>query len=213
MGDQRVDVETTMIDLASSQHGVVARSQSLHAGVPADVVDRRLKTKWFRIIHRGVYLIGPVLSARAREMAAVLACGGAGALSHRCAVARWQLKPGREDRAQVEVSIAGGAHPRLSGVRVHRVRTLPADEVTLIDGIPITTVARTLCDLATVAEQRELERAFEEALGRGFTNRAEILAVSGRWSRRPGSGRMRAPLQGEVERRRRARRPKKDSSR
>ena len=124
-----------------------------------------------------------------------------------------QLKPGRENRAQVEVSIAGGAHPRLSGVRVHRVRTMPADEVTLIDGIPITTVARTLCDLATVAEQRELERALEEALGRGLTNHAEILSVS-------GGGRAGREAEGYARccrerwnRRRRARRPKKDSSR
>jgi very-short-patch-repair endonuclease len=195
----RIDADDVIMDLASRQHGVVARNQLVRAGVPADVLDRRVKKKRLRTVHRGVYLVGPVVAPHAREMAALLACGGAGVLSHRTASFHWHLQtyPKRPDA--VELSAAGGNRPRVPGVRVYRVRELPADEVTVLDGMPITTVARTLCDLAGVAEQRELEHAFAEALGRGLTDRAELLAAAARGWRRRGVRRLRKLIENEEQ--------------
>jgi hypothetical protein len=62
-------------------------------------------------------------------------------------------------------------------VHVHRARTLTPDEVTARNGIPVTTVARTLFDLARRAGNHDLERAFAYALGRGLANREEVQAV------------------------------------
>jgi very-short-patch-repair endonuclease len=197
--DRRVDIEEAIMSLASRQHGVVARAQLLVAGVSPDVVNRRVKGKRLLPVHRGVYLVGPVRAPYAREMAAVLACGGASMLSHWSAAVLWQLEPHRARPDPVEVSAAGGAHPRIPGIRVHRVRSLAADEATEFEGIPITTPARTICDLAGLAAQRELEHALAEALGRGLTDRDELLAVSARCSRRPGIGTLRTLLAKETE--------------
>lgn len=184
--------------LASRQHGVVTRWQLAQAGVASDVVDRRLKAKRLRAVHRGVYLFGPVLAPHAHEMAAVLACGGAGILSHWSAAMLWQLHPRRDGAAPVEVIAPEGAHPRLQGVRVHRVRTVRPDEVTTLDNIPITTVPRTLHDLAGIAEQRELERALAQALSLGLTNHNELHSLLERASSRPGMSRLRALLEREA---------------
>jgi len=197
--DRRVDVEQAIMELASRQHGVVTRSQLVHAGVSPDVVDRRVKAKRLRAMHRGVYVVGPLLAPHAQEMAAVLVCGEGGALSHWSAAALWQLWPKGDGRVSMEVSTPGGAHPRVAGVRVHRVRSLQSDEVTKLDGIPITTVARTLLDLAGVAGQRELERVLGQALSLGLVNHADMLSFLARNSRRPGTSRLRALLENEAQ--------------
>jgi very-short-patch-repair endonuclease len=168
-------VEEAIMSLAAGQHGVVTRAQLVDAGFSADVVDHRLKRKRLRPLHRGVYLVGPLVARRVQEMAAVLACGRGAAISHRSAAMLWQLLPESAIRGPVEVSSERGDHTRRPGIRMHRVRTLPPDEVTMLDGIPVTTVLRTLCDLAGAVDRRELERALAEALTRRLASRSGIL--------------------------------------
>ena len=67
--------ERLIMELAAGQHGVVARVQLIRAGVSSDVVEHRLAAGWLRRMHRGVYAVGPVIAPKARELAAVLACG------------------------------------------------------------------------------------------------------------------------------------------
>jgi predicted transcriptional regulator of viral defense system len=189
----------TVNELASRQHGVVTRAQLRAAGVAGDVIDRLLKAKQLRRAHRGVYLVGPVLAPRAPEMAAVLACGGAGVLSHWSALALRQLQPVVNGAVPVEVSAIRGNRSGHRGVRVHRVRALRADEVTKLDGIPVTTVARTLYDLAGKAAPRELERALADALSRGLTSLAELRRVLERHAGQPGTRRLRALVEADVE--------------
>lgn len=61
--------------LAARQHGVLTRQQLAGAGVSKGTIDRRLESGQLKPIHRGVYLVGPVLPPFALEMAACLACG------------------------------------------------------------------------------------------------------------------------------------------
>ncbi len=110
-------------------------------------------------MHRGVYGIGHLPSSLlARATAAVLACGPGTAISHRTAgllrkmIKRWD--------GPVEV-IARGNH-RLEGVIVHRSCTLAHRDVRRLHGIPVTTPARTLLDLADVLDDRALARAVNE---------------------------------------------------
>ena len=93
-------------------------------------------------------------------MAAVLACGEGAVLSHRTAAAQWGLRRSSGARIDVTVSRTGR---RLSGITIHRTRHLPPHHVTSLDGIPVTSVARTLLDLSAVVRPAELERAIEEA--------------------------------------------------
>ena len=94
-------------------------------------------------------------------MAAVLACGEGAVLSHRSAAELHELRA--TDRARIDVTVPGRGRPTANGVDVHRSTTLTPHDVTTVDGIPCTTVARTLLDLAGVVARRPLERAIEQA--------------------------------------------------
>lgn len=94
-------------------------------------------------------------------MAAVLACGPDAVLSHRSAAALWRLRP--TSRAAADVSVPGRTRHGRPGITLHRVRHLHADDRTHRHAIPVTSVARTLLDLAEVLRPRDLQSAFEEA--------------------------------------------------
>ena len=159
-GKVRKRSDEAIAELAGHQHGVVAREQLVALGVGTRAIEHRLEHGRLHRVHRGVYAVGHrVISREARWMAAVLACGGHAALSHASAGALWGLRP--SSRVWADVTVARNLHPR-RGIAVHRV-VLPADEVTVELGIPVTTPARTLFDLAAVIRPGALERAVEEA--------------------------------------------------
>jgi len=181
-----------MTDLAARHHGVVARRQLRSAGVSLDVVNRRVQTGRLRVLHRGVYLVGPVVAPRTMEMAAILACGREAAVACWSAAGLWVIVPAPPGRKAVEV-LTEHAHRR-PGIRIHRVSVLRKDEVTRLDGIPITTPARTVFDLAKTATVRELERALAEALALRLTTRRKIRRLLERYPRARGSRALRALL-------------------
>jgi hypothetical protein len=96
---------------------------------------------------------------RARYLAAVLACGQRAALSYRSAADLWGMRPNAM-RLEVSVPPEGG---RAEGVQVHRTRMLARQDFTAHDGIPVTTVARTLLDLSAVVRPQELAKAIDRA--------------------------------------------------
>jgi very-short-patch-repair endonuclease len=115
-------------------------------------------------------------------MAAVLAAGPGAVLSHRAAAALWGVW--RWGHGVVEVA---APCQRVAGEGVHvRRSTLPTDEMTFLDGIPVTTVPRTLFDLATVLPRRQLERAIDEAEVRRLTDPLSLDDLVTRYPRRSG---------------------------
>ena len=116
-----------------------------------------------RRLHRGVYAWGhDHLRAEACLLAAVLACGPAAVLSHRAAAAHWGLLASARAVTDVTVAASGG-RPRRKGIDLHIARRLDPRDITRHDGIPVTTVARTIVDLATSGPPRRAERALEQA--------------------------------------------------
>ncbi len=160
------EIEKRIADRSACQHGVITRRQLLEAGLSPSAVDRRLMSGRYHAIHSGVYLILPFPVQHTREMAAVLASGRGAVVSHVSAAPLWGLRAIAEGPVDV---IAPGNCGRRKGIRVHRVR-LPEGERTVRYRVPVTTPARTLLDLASVLEARELEgvvaRAEREALVR-----------------------------------------------
>lgn len=145
---------------AAPQHGILTRCQLLELGLDVDAIDYRLRVGRLLRVHRGVYAVGHrPPSPLAPAMAAVLACGPAGALSHRSAAALW----GIDSRWRSPIDVSASTERRHRGVRVHRTRTLTRRDVTVHYGIPVTTVARTLLDLAGVLDEKALARAVNEA--------------------------------------------------
>ena len=180
------DPDGIMRSLAARQHGVVARAQLLEAGVAAHIIDHRLARGCIDAVHRGVYRVGPAALPHERELAAVLACGGSAVLSHRSAALLCGLLPDSLGGGPVDVTSPGGHRTALQGVRVHRVSCLPADEVTLVEAIPVTVPARTLLDLAGQSGVRELEQAVAQAERAGLAARAELARLATRHPHRPG---------------------------
>jgi very-short-patch-repair endonuclease len=187
-------IEEAILDVASRQHGLITREQLLQIGLSPDSVNRRLRGKRLCRMHRGVYRVGPLMALNAKEMAAVLACGGSTVISHRTAAVLWQLLPHLR-RAPIEVSVWVGDPSRRPGIRVHRVRRLRSDEVTKLTGIPITTVVRTLVDLSKGVAQRDLERAMAQAFDRGLSDAKRLHSHLSRCRHHPGVRRLRALLQ------------------
>jgi hypothetical protein len=124
-------------------------------------------------------------------MAAVLAGGEGAVLSHRDAASLWGIRP--SSRPRIDVTTPRSRRPR-PGIQFHR-SSLPPDEVTTKDGIPVTTVPRTLFDLATVLRPRQLERALNEAEIRHLWDELSLLDLLRRYPRRAGSCAVRAVLE------------------
>jgi hypothetical protein len=155
------EVDGRIAVLAARQHGVVARRQLFGEGIRRGALELRLRNGRLHSVHQGVYAVGhTVLSRKGHWMAAVLAGGQGAPLSHRAAAAIWEIR--RSGGAgPIEVTVWPEKHSR-PGLRFYARRLLP-DEVTQVDGIPVTAPSRTLLDLASVLDPHRLERAVHEA--------------------------------------------------
>jgi Transcriptional regulator, AbiEi antitoxin/Protein of unknown function (DUF559) len=155
-------VEREIAALAESQHGVVAARQLEALSLSASGVRKRAARGYLHRVHRGVYAVGrPGLTVNGRRMAAVLAYPPGTVLSHRSAAGLWALRP--DNRPRVEVSVPRRAARPKDGIQQHLAASLTADDITRVQGIPCTTVARTLVDLGDVASRRVIEYAVEQA--------------------------------------------------
>jgi very-short-patch-repair endonuclease len=154
--------QVELAKIAGRQHGVIARRQLLELGFGRGAIRYKLAVGRLHSIHREVYAVGHAnLTARGRWMAAVLACGQDALLSHKSAAALWGF--GSAAATDIDVTTTGRTRYGLPGIALHLVRGLHPDDRALQDAIPVTSVSRTILDLAEVLPQRRLERAFEEA--------------------------------------------------
>jgi hypothetical protein len=173
--------------LAERQHGVVALHQLQLLGLSKSAVSGRARAGRFHRIHRGVYAIGyPKLTGHGQWMAAVLACGPRAVLSHRSAAGLWGLRP--DNRLKSDVSLPSPSARIKQAIEVHRSVTLTPDDVTTVEGIPCTTLARTLVDLGDVVNRRAVERAVEQAEVLRLFDLREIERAIERAGPRRGTG-------------------------
>jgi putative AbiEi antitoxin of type IV toxin-antitoxin system/uncharacterized protein DUF559 len=141
---------------------VVTLHQLQLAGLTASAVRNRVQAGRLTRLHRGVYAVGHApLTGYGRTMAAVLAYGPRAAASHRTAAGVQGLRP--DNRAATEISLPLQSARSRPGITAHASPTLRARDVTKRHGIPCTSVARTLLDLADVVSRRQLERAVQQA--------------------------------------------------
>ncbi len=176
-------------DLAARQHGVVARRQLVELGLGRGGIGHRFGTGRMHVVHQGVYAVGHrALSREGRWMAAVLAAGPGSALSHHSAAALWGIRD--TARADVDVVSERRVRPR-PGVKPHRAR-VPPDELTAVRDIPVTTVPRTLLDLAAVLSHTQLERAINQAEADRLTDSLPLVDLVRRHPGRRGVATIRA---------------------
>jgi very-short-patch-repair endonuclease len=176
--------------VAAGQHGVATLQQLLHAGFSVAQIRRRRGHGWLVRLHKGVYRVGLVAAPSESLMAAVLACGEGAVISHTTAAVEWRLS--RTRTGPVHVTIPHGHRDQGPALRIHRCSSLTAADCTLRDGIPMTTPARTLLDLAAVAPGHDLEHALAAAERLGLVSRREIAALIDRTPHARGSRALRA---------------------
>jgi REase_MTES_1575 len=114
-------------------------------------------------------------------MAAVLSGGPGAVLSHRAAAGLWRIRGGTRN----EVTVPRGGRRRRRNIHLHWA-DLPADERTVHNGIPVTTIARTLLDLSAVVQRDELRSAFRQAEQLRLADPVGIQALIERYPRKPG---------------------------
>ena len=148
--------------IAGRQHGVIALRQLVALGLGERAVNRRVAAGRLHRVHPGVYAVGhSSLTARGRWMAAVLACGDGAVLAIRSAGALHGIRESASPRNEVYVPRRSSGGPE--GIEVRGRPDLTGADVTLVDGIPCTSVARTLLDLAAVLGDAAVENAIDRA--------------------------------------------------
>ena len=151
-----------LAELAFEQHGAVTLAQLRRLGLTASAVRSRVEEGSLLRLQEGVYAVGHAPRTReARYMAAVLACGPDAVLSHRSAADLLDLRENKRSRIDVTAPGRRGRAPH--GIDAHRDGSLATADRTTAKGIPCTSVARTLLDLAGVEPIWELRRAVGEA--------------------------------------------------
>lgn len=146
--------DAALAELADRQHGVVARAQLEDLGMKAHAIEHRLAIGRLHRVHAGVYTVGHrVLGREGRWLAAVLASGPGAVLSHRSAAALWGIRRSVPEVIDAIVPRRSRSSPR---IRRH-VILLPEDEWTEHLGIPATSAARSVWDLAATSAQHQVE--------------------------------------------------------
>jgi hypothetical protein len=183
--------------IAGRQHGRVTREQLIGAGIDAGRIDRWLANGRLRRVHRGVYAVGHVApSVDGEYMAAVLAAGEGAVLSHRAAAYKLGLLRGV--RPAAEVTVPTTADRGRPGIVIHRVCSLDALDISVLDGIPVTVVPRILLDLAPTTSPTELTRLCHEAWVRHECGQRSVEACIARNPAKKGASRLRKALGADV---------------
>lgn len=158
---------------AERQHGVITRSQILEV-IPERSLSRFVERGLLRRARKGVYHIATrPLTWRGELLAAAFRAGEKAVASHRGVAPLWRLTGFEE--GIIEVTSPHYVRPFKEDL-VYR-RELPVDHVTKIGPIPVTTVARTLFDLASLVDEKRLGRALDDAIRQGRVTLPKVIEV------------------------------------
>lgn len=152
-----------MAELAAVQDGVVGHEQLHDLGFSDDWIEYELRVGRLHVVFRAAYAMGHTrITWQGRYRAALLSCGPDAVLSHRSAVRWHNLK--RWPGGAIHVTVPGGGREdRQPGLVIHRVRKVRDADMTIVDGLPVTSIARTLLDMAPIVRRETLDELLEAA--------------------------------------------------
>jgi len=178
---------------ASFGHGIITRCELLALGMSAAAIQRRVRKGTLIRKYRGVYRVGhQARSIEADYLAAVRACGDGAVLSGLAAGYLFGLLKGAPPPAEVTAP----TRRWIRGVKTRTTRKLDRRDTTKFRGIPVTSLPRTLVDLAAVLQPEELARAYHEAAVRYGIRPPHVEAVLARRPSSPGATELRSVLRG-----------------
>lgn len=158
---------------AAEQHGLVMRDQLVKAGLSEQAVDYRIAVRLLEVVHPTVYRVpGAPATWEQSLLAAQLAAGEPSFVSHLAAGMWWKLEGVVAE--QPHILLPHQRRVDLVGVVIHRTRRLLDEEVTVRQGIRLTSPARTLVDLAGLLSRSMLELALDDALRRRIVTLDQI---------------------------------------
>lgn len=158
--------------LAASNHGLISLSQSESAGVTRRQLDRMTQRGLLRLIYNNVWIVeGSPHTWHQLALGAAWGTGTGALLSHRSATAIWGLGACRG--VEVLVPMSTGARP--PGIRVHQTRFLAGVDVDKHQGIPVTSIERTLVDMAALLPLGQLARLLDASVAAGLTTYEQIV--------------------------------------
>ena len=161
-------------------------------GIPEGTIDEWIGCGLLHPIHPGVYAVGhPVLAPGAELLAAVLACGPRAVLSHRSAAELWGMLEPREHMA-IQVTAPGHGLDGPQGIYLHKTKVLSSYDCSVVDGIPLTSAARTVFDVASQATRSEVAAAYEVGLIDHRFTRDDMIKMAIRLKGRRGIAKVRA---------------------
>lgn len=161
------NIELAIAKVAASQHGLIARRQDLDLGATAAEIKYRIKTHRWELVHRSVYRLAGVPNSWRQSLQALCLVSASFVASHRSAGRLWGLPDLKGD--WLEVSAPRGCSFRHPGIWVHESLNLTAADLTCIDGVPVTTPARTLIDLGSVLSAELTRRQLTTRSGEGLS--------------------------------------------
>jgi very-short-patch-repair endonuclease len=184
--------EAAIAELAERQHGVVSRQQLLGLGFSRREIEQRIHSRRLNPLHPGVYAVGHrVIPRQGRWMAAVLTSGPEAVLSHWSAAALWMIRP--NSREKIDVAVLHRSRSS-SSIRRH-VSGVPEDERTAREGIPVTSVHRTIFDLAASEDVDVVSAMIKEAEHRRLWDRLSLPDLIERYRGKRGSRKVRTALE------------------
>jgi very-short-patch-repair endonuclease len=194
-------VEQELARIASAAHGLATRSELLRVGVTDDEIRLRLRRGDLIRVHRGVYRVGHrAPSIEAGYLAAVLAAGEGALLCGMAAAHLLGLVKGEAPAPEV----IARTERRIEGVKTHRSRAQRSGaarddlDATVVRGIPVTTVPRTLVDISSELSLDALARACHEAGVRYGATPNSVEAVLARRPNNPGAKKLRRVTHGDI---------------
>jgi uncharacterized protein DUF559 len=174
--------------LARARHNVITHPELRELGLSNSGIDRRARAGRLHRKYSEVFAVGrPDLTLDGVFLAAVLACGPRAKLSRLSALRKYDLRGGGTYR--IDVTAPRSIKPK-PGIRLHRPLTLDALDTTEVDGIPITSVAQTLLDVAAPAYRLNMGKLLHEAAVQELLDMRAIWEVLARQPNHPGARRL-----------------------
>jgi len=202
--DLRAGADARVAHRAASEWSVLSLDELRECGLSSDQVGHRVTKGWLHRVYPAVYAVGhPRLSMEGRFLAAVKSVRGHAYLACFAAASLWGFVDW--DGRHPEVLVVRAGVKRRPGIRIHRTKRLELRDVIRHEGVPVTTPARTLVDLAAGVSEKLLRSAMRRALARRRVSIPQLVATRRRLGSRRGSARFdrvlgaAAPTRSELE--------------
>lgn len=178
------DLNARIAAMAQAQGGHVRRAQLIDAGLRAGAIEARVEAGWLLRVHHGVYAVGHLpTNPRDRALGALLAAGPRTALMARSAASLWGLY----SRWAYPIEIISPSKHRIPTLIARRCCTLMQRDIRTLDGIRVTSPARTLLDIAPRTGTKLLHRFHNELRMRKLIDNEQLIDVATRNPLHPGA--------------------------